>query len=152
MPGAIIDDRPSGQPPPMAVSMTPSAGTRSCRWAGAVIDSERCLTPTRTLPLRSQFASVKTRSNHLPCMDPDGGGVSFDDHLDGDDLVVRLPQLHPACHSQRAALRRTTTSTIAPPPIASARCTATLTGTRLPSALKRETRPGTVKLREGSPS
>ncbi len=33
-------------------------------------------------------------------------------------------------HSRRAALRRTTTSMIAPSPIASARCTAILTGTR----------------------
>ena|SRR5690242_10554762 len=33
-------------------------------------------------------------------------------------------------HSRRAALRRKTTSTIAPSPMASARCTAALTGTR----------------------
>jgi len=33
-------------------------------------------------------------------------------------------------HSRRAALRRKTTSTIASSPIASARCTATLTGTK----------------------
>jgi hypothetical protein len=35
------------------------------------------------------------RSDHLRCMDPDGGGVSFDDHPGRDDLVVRLPQFHP---------------------------------------------------------
>lgn len=66
-----------------------------CRWAGAVIDSERCLTPTRALPLRCRLASAKMRSDHLLCLDPGWGRCLLDGHLGRDDLVVRLPQLHP---------------------------------------------------------
>ncbi len=40
------------------------------------------------------------------------------------------PVPRPACHGVRATLRRRTTSTTEPSPIASARCTAALTGTR----------------------
>jgi hypothetical protein len=64
--------------------------------ASGVIDSERRLTPTRALPLRCRLSSAEMRSDHLLCMDPQMvRGVSFDDHLDRDDLVVRLPQFHP---------------------------------------------------------
>jgi hypothetical protein len=47
-------------------------------------------------PLRCRLASAKMRSDHLLCMGPRMvRGVSFDDRLDRDDLVVRLPQCHP---------------------------------------------------------
>src|SRR5512146_2081527 len=42
----------------------------------AVIDSERCLTPARALPLRCRLASAKMRSGHLLCMDPRWCAVS----------------------------------------------------------------------------
>jgi hypothetical protein len=66
----------------------------SCRWAGAVIDSGRCLTPTRRYPYA--VGSHRPRCAPVTCSawTPDGG-VSFDDHLGRDDLVVRLPQFHP---------------------------------------------------------
>jgi hypothetical protein len=82
-------------------SLCTSSGCRDRRTlmpptACAVIDSERRLTPTRALPLRCRLALAKMRSDHPPCI---GSrmvyGVSFDDHLDRDDLVVRLPQFHP---------------------------------------------------------
>jgi hypothetical protein len=60
------------------------------------IDSERFLVPTLALPLRCRLASAKMRSDHLLCMAPRlVRGVSFDDHLDRDELVVRLAQFHP---------------------------------------------------------
>jgi len=63
--------------------------------ASAIIDSGRRLRPARALPLRCRLASAEMHSDHLLCMNPDGALVSFDGHLDHDDLVVRLPQFHP---------------------------------------------------------
>ena len=64
---------------------------RSCRSAGAVIDSERCLTQTRALSARIGEDALRSPALHGP---PDGGDVCFDGHLGCDDLVVRLPQFH----------------------------------------------------------
>jgi hypothetical protein len=63
--------------------------------ACGVIDSERCLTPARALPLCHRLASAEMRSDHLLCTDPRMvRGVCFDDHPARDDLPVRLPQSH----------------------------------------------------------
>ena len=74
--------------------------------------------PARSRPLRiNEWLRL-----HLPARINMRGRSCTEMHASAADGVRR--------HSQRAALRRKTTSTIAPSPIASARCTAALTGTR----------------------
>lgn len=49
----------------------------------------------RSHRLRTALASAKMRPAPLPIGSLGVPGVSFDDHLDRDDLAVGLPQFHP---------------------------------------------------------
>jgi hypothetical protein len=48
-----------------------------------------------TSTLSARIGEDALRSLTYSIWTPDGGGVSFDDRLGRDDLVVRLPQFHP---------------------------------------------------------